>query len=217
MRFAIITSGPISSDAISRIREDDVIFAADGGADLCAKNGLVPDRAYGDFDSCSPDGMAFLKEHEVRTETFPIEKDWTDTEICLKNIPGGSDVLIICPITGGRIDHVIANIQLAAGFLSSMNSITLSDGGTDIYVMEGEMSITCDVKRFKNASVSLVPLDYSVPVKGITGKGLYYPLNDIDAVAGKTLTFSNHPVSGTDEISVSIRSGRLAVIVTNNV
>lgn len=217
MHYCIITSGPVSNLAASRVREDHTVFCADGGADFCLKNNIIPDKAFGDMDSISAEGLAFLKENKIEPEVFPVEKDWTDTEICLRNIPEGSDILIICPINSGRIDHVIANIQLAISFKPYMKSIVITDGITDIYPMNGKTDLAFNVTDLADPVISLVPMDFDIPVTDIRSEGLYYPYNGEDYSAGKSITFSNHPAEGADTVKISIRSGHLAVIVTRSV
>ena len=81
--------------------------------------------------------------------------------------------------------------------------------------MYGEDSIDIDISSFKKPlSVSLVPWEFGSPVTGVTTKGLYYPLDGQDLVAGRTFSFSNHPVSKNGPISISIRAGLLLVMVT---
>lgn len=216
MRYCIITSGPIDPAASTRIKEDDYVICADGGVDFCLKHGIIPRSCYGDLDSVSAEGLRFLEYNNIPVNRFPIEKDWTDSEICLNTVPEGSDVILLCPISNGRIDHVIANIQLATGLRKSLNSIVLSDGITDIYPMNGKSGITIGIEEGADLAVSLAPLDFTAPAAGIRASGLYYPLEGIDVTAGKSLTFSNHPAKDAREISVSIENGRLAVIVTKN-
>ena len=45
---------------------------------------------------------------------------------------------------------------------------------------------------------------------------LYYPLSNGTIECGKTLSFSNKPVSGANKVKVSINSGIMAVIVSHS-
>ena len=219
MRSIVVTGGPLKDEAARLIKElsgsgeDTVIIACDGGCDLLARHGIVPDIAVGDMDSITGEGLAFLNAHNVFTERYPVEKDWTDSEIALSKTEG-SEVILISPLTG-RFDHTIANIQLALKLRSEGRKIILTDGITYCYPLSGEDHVVIDVSSFdKPLSVSLIPWDLSSPVTGVTTKGLYYPLNDQDLNGGSTFSFSNHPVEKTGKISINIRSGTLLVVVT---
>lgn len=219
MRYIIVTGGPLRDEAAGLIKEltgtgeDTVLIACDGGCDLLARHDIIPDIAVGDMDSITSKGLDFLSTHNVFTERYPVEKDWTDSEIALSKTDDG-EIFLITPFSG-RFDHTIANVQLAIKLRSEGRKITVSDGITYCYPLCGEDHVDIDVSRFdKPLSVSLIPCDFSEPVTGVTTKGLYYPLDDQNLSAGSTFSFSNKPKEKTDEISVFIRSGRLLVTVT---
>ncbi len=218
MRSVIVTGGPLKEDAAGLIKkltgtEDSFLIACDGGCDFLARHDIVPDMVVGDMDSISAEGLEFIEKHDVFIERYPVEKDWTDTEIAL-NKTEGSDVLLIAPVSG-RIDHVIANMQLVLKLRGEGRQITMTDGITYCYPLCGEDSVEIDVSGFDEPiAVSLIPWDFGSAVKGVTTKGLYYPLEDHDLVAGPSFSFSNHPVSKNAPISITIRDGRLFAVVT---
>ena len=216
MHYYIITGGPLSG--ISReMFEGGTVICADGGTDIACKTGIIPDKVVGDLDSITEAGLAYIEENNIPIEKYPVEKDWTDTEIALRSIPEGSVITVVCPLGGGRLDHVIGNIQLAAGFASLHERIVLTDGYTSVYLMDGNDSITVDITGRSGLAVSLVPLSFDVSVTGVRTSGLYYSLDGSDLAAGKTFSFCNEPEPGADEFAVSMESGRLAVIVTKKV
>jgi thiamine pyrophosphokinase len=219
MRCIIVTGGPLKDEAaelikkLSREDEDTVTIACDGGCDILARHDIVPDIVVGDMDSISDAGLEFINSRNVFTEKYPVEKDWTDSEIALSKAED-AEVFLITPFAG-RFDHTIANIQLALRFKAEGGKITVTDGITYCYPLSGEDSVSIDVSSFgEPLSVSLVPWDFSEPVRGVTTEGLYYPLDGQDLTAGYTFSFSNHPVEKTGKISINIRSGLLLVTVT---
>ena len=218
MRCIIVTGGPLRDEAAGLIKalscsEDSFLTACDSGCDFLARHDIVPDIVVGDMDSISEAGLEFIEKHDIFTERYPVEKDWTDTEIAL-NKAEDSEVFLFAPVSG-RIDHVIANMQLVLKLRSEGRKITMTDGITYCYPLCGEDSVEIDVSSFEESvAVSLIPWDFECPVKGVTTKGLYYPLEDHDLVAGPSFSFSNHPVSKNAPISISIRSGRLFAVVT---
>ncbi len=218
MRSVIVTGGPLKEAAAGLIKkltgtEDSFLIACDGGCDFLARHDIVPDMVVGDMDSISDEGLEFIENHDVFIERYPVEKDWTDTEIAL-NKTEGSEVFLIAPVSG-RIDHVIANVQLVLKLRGEGRQITMTDGITYCYPLCGEDSVEIDVSGFDEpVAVSLIPWDFGSTVRGVTTKGLYYPLEDHDLVAGSSFSFSNHPVSKNGPISITIRDGRLFAVVT---
>ena len=221
MLYLIVSGGPLPDSAakyikdISAVTEDKVIICCDGGADFLARYGIVPDMVVGDMDSITSEGLKFISENNIFTERYPIEKDWTDTEIALGKADEDAKIVLVCPLAG-RIDHVIANLGLVLKLKSQGKDIKITDGITSCYPLYGEDSVTADVSSFEGTvAVSLIPWNFTEPVKGVTTKGLYYPLDDKDLEAGSSYSFSNKPDGKTGEISVFIRAGLMFVVVTN--
>ncbi len=219
MRYIIVTGGPLPQESAKLVKElsasdeDTILIACDGGCDILARNNIVPDLVVGDMDSISEDGLDFINNHNVFIEKYPVEKDWTDSEIALGKT-GDEEVILVTP-DSGRLDHVIANLQLALKFKSEGKKITITDGITYCYPLCGEDSVEIDISKMqKPLSVSLVPWDFARPVTGVTAKGLYYPLENAELNAGSTFSFSNHPTGENDRISIEIKGGLLLVIVT---
>ena len=222
MLYVIVTGGPLQPEAAAVIKsltgsdEDTVVIACDSGTDFLASHGIIPDMVVGDMDSISDKGLEFIKENNIFTEKYPVEKDWTDTEIALEKSMD-NDVVLICPVTG-RIDHVMANLGLVLKLKSQGKSISITDGITYCYPLYGEDTATADVTPYKgHAAVSLIPCDFSNPVTGVTTEGLYYPLEDADLNFGSSFSFSNKPLENASFIRVSIRSGLLLLVVTDAV
>ncbi len=219
MRYIIVTGGPLPEESAKLIKElsssdeDTVLIACDGGCDILARNNIVPDLVVGDMDSISEQGLDFINSHNVFIEKYPVEKDWTDSEIALGKTED-EEVILVTP-DSGRLDHVIANLQLALKFKSEGKKITITDGITYCYPLSGEDSVEIDISGMqKPLSVSLVPWDFSRPVTGVTAKGLYYPLENAELNAGSTFSFSNHPTDENGRIAIEIKDGLLLVIVT---
>lgn len=219
MRYIIITGGPLPEESaklikdISDSNEDTVLIACDGGCDILARHIIVPDLVVGDMDSISKEGLDFINSNNVFIEKYPVEKDWTDSEIALSKTED-DEVILVTP-DSGRLDHVIANLQLALKFKKDGKKITITDGITYCYPLSGEDSVEVDVSTLKKpVSVSLVPWDFSEPVTGVTTEGLYYPLKDAELNAGSTFSFSNHPTDENGRIAIKIKGGLLLVIVT---
>ena len=219
MLYIIVTGGPLPDQASDLIRslsgsdKDSVIIGCDSAADYLAKFNIVPDLIVGDMDSVTDEGLKFIEANDIFVETYPVEKDWTDTEIALNKASDG-DIVLICPVSG-RFDHVIANIGMILKMKSLGRNIYITDGVTNCYPLSGEDEITADVTGYNgNAAVSLIPCDFSNPVKGVTTRGLYYALENADLEFGSSYSFSNHPNPESTDFTVSIKDGLLLVVTT---
>ena len=220
MLYVIVAGGPIADQASALIKslsensEDSVIIACDSGADYLAKFNIIPDIVVGDMDSITNEGLEFLKKNNIFVEKYPVEKDWTDSEIALGKTDK-DDVILVCPVSG-RIDHVIANLQLVLKLKADGKDIAVTDGITCCYPLVGKDKVEVDITPYAgNAAISLIPWNFSEPVTGVTTKGLHYSLKDADLNAGSTFSFSNKPRKNAEKISVSIKTGMLLVVVTN--
>ena len=64
-----------------------------------------------DLDGTLVDSMWVWKDIDI--EKFSTEKDYTDTELALRRaIDDGADIITIFGATGGRLDHLLANIRI---------------------------------------------------------------------------------------------------------
>lgn len=221
MRYVIVTGGPLpdkASGVIDSFNSDDsLLIACDGGCDFLARHNTVPDLVVGDLDSITSEGLEFIKANNIPVEKYPVEKDWTDSEIALNKAGQEDEVIFVCPLSA-RIDHVIANLCLALTIRGRGTHIVVTDGDTYCYPLNGEDEVSFGVTGFDgDVSVSLIPMDFDTPVTGVTTEGLYYPLENAELKAGSSFSFSNHPSAGVTSAKVSIKSGRLTVAVSRAV
>ena len=159
-----------------------VVIAADAGYEICLKEGLQPDLLLGDFDSMEAPADF---PHILRA---PVEKDDTDTMLAIKTgLARGYQAFLLYGCLGGRLDHTYANLQAllylarhgAAGFLLG--------GGTAASVVEnGELSFPAG--RTGILSV-FCP---NGEARGVTLRGLRYPLRDAVLTSAFPLGVSNH-------------------------
>lgn len=213
MHYYVVTGGPLSPKAVGIIGDGKVI-AADQGIDFCIENGINLSLAVGDMDSVSKSGLSLIKEKGIPIKKYPVEKDMTDTELAVSLVPEDNEITVVCPLNG-RLDHVIANLHLAASLHSKGRTILLDDGITEVHFLSGRESVSINLDRWgSDSSVSLVPLSFNEAVEGVSTSGLYYPLSEASLKAGSTLSFSNRPIEGVSEISVAIKSGLIAIIIS---
>jgi thiamine pyrophosphokinase len=212
MRAVIFAGGPgIAPDrAASIASECDIILAADGGADIACASGVMPQKVIGDLDSIDPQTVDFLKHKCVPLEQFPTEKDMTDSELCLNEVPDEAEVILICSLSG-RPDHVLSNMMMAVKAHAEGRDITLTDGVNDFIPLCGpdEISIS-GIQNPEDLAISLIPF---TEVKGVTSEGLYYKLDDTDLIPGSSLSVSNKVEQGSDSFVIHVNSGKMGVLI----
>lgn len=184
-----------------RLTDDDYIVCADGGYDLAAAEGIVPDVVIGDFDSMrkSPDAG----QNVIRVAA---EKDDTDTMLCVRHaLERGFDEIVIVGGLGGRFDHTIANLQTLCFACQQVAKVRLIDAENELTVM------TATERRFERPAgaryISLFSLSDSCT--GVCITGVKYPLNRTVLKNNFPLGVSNEFVD--EEALVRVDSGYLLV------
>ncbi|HFI0824458.1 TPA: thiamine diphosphokinase [Streptococcus suis] len=94
----------------------DLYVGVDAGSLRLLDHSLPLDWAIGDFDSVTPEELGRIKEQAEYFLQAPAEKDDTDLELALKEVfkayPQAQ--VRIYGALGGRMDHMMANLFLAA-------------------------------------------------------------------------------------------------------
>ncbi|RWZ60586.1 thiamine diphosphokinase [Halobacillus fulvus] len=182
-------------------------IGADQGAETIIEHGLTPDIAIGDFDSVSASSFDNIKRTAQEVLTFPDEKDETDLELALgQALERRPDHILLFGVTGGRLDHSMANLQLLYPIRKQGILATIIDVQNQVELVEaGEHKLGL-VEDFPYVSFLPVTLE----VRGITLNGFYYPLEGADLPYGSTRCISNQLIE--EEGTFSFRSGILLVI-----
>lgn len=181
----------------------DLIIAADGGLKYLENAGLSADIAIGDFDSL---GHTPCGENVIRLKP---EKDVTDMYAAVEEgMRRGYENFEIFGATGGRLDHTLANIQLAA-FLAKKNlSHRIHGDGYSIVAVDNS-SISFDSSFSGYISV----FAHSDVCMGVTIEGLKYELNDGRLTNTFSLGVSNEFIG--KESRISVEKGILIIIYAN--
>ncbi len=191
----IFASRPISERMLSTLpREFEYLIAADAGYASAVSLGLYPDYAVGDFDS-APEP----EEVVCPLTRYPSEKDDTDTLLAVKKgLELGCNTFYIYGALGGRIDHTFASIQTLA-FLKEQNANgVLLDEHTSIFLLQ--QNERCRISQ-KEGNLSVFA--YSGTVKGVTLRGVQYPLQDGTITNTFPIGISNVVTEEVAEVSVS--------------
>ncbi|KWX77635.1 thiamine pyrophosphokinase [Paenibacillus riograndensis] len=205
-RVVIFAGGDLSAEYLSLLDEEDFVIGADRGALFLITHGVEPDIAVGDFDSVPPEALHQIEAGSKKTITCdPVDKDLTDSEMALDLALGTQpESILLFGVTGTRIDHTLASIQMMTralqrqvhcSVMDTHNYITLTGSQTEIH----DLGYTY---------VSLLPL--TPEVTGITLEGFQYPLTGATLKLGQSLGVSN--ILTAERGTVSIESGLLLII-----
>lgn len=206
----ILVGGPISEwpDQLTNGEISGDWIAVDKGAIRLLKMGITPKIAVGDFDSTVDSEMQIVKSKIDHIEVFPPEKDFTDTQIgvmtAMKYFP--KHQIDIYGATGGRIDHLLANLflSLEPRFEKVVDKLRIIDQQNTIrFYQPGEYEIIKEADKKYLAFVSLTAVD------GLTMPDEKYTLQDFN---------SSYPISwASNEFSrptnhFSFKKGIVAVV-----
>lgn len=205
-RVIIVSGGLWTDDYLGYIRPGDLLIGADRGAILLIDRGLRPDIAVGDFDSVSVEDKERIRSFSGRIDTCdPVDKNYTDTELAFElALNERPSEIVMLGVTGGRMDHTLANVQLLIRALRHQVVCTIRDHNNYIQLTGSQLVV--EDRGF--TYVSLIPA--TMEVSGVTLEGFEYPLQNATLRQGQSLSVSNKLAGATG--IVSIESGLLLVI-----
>ncbi len=183
----IVGAGPVDVGLLKELHGKGAgLIAADGGANWCAKAGIVPDAIIGDMDSLANRGRWAAKTRLIEIS----EQDSTDFEKCLYST--SSPLVLGLGLTGGRLDHTLSALDVAARYAGKRRIILVDE--TDIALpVTGDFSF----EMAKSARVSIHPV---VPIRFLRSLGLAFPLAGVELAPGKRSGTSNRTETGAFEI-----------------
>lgn len=207
MKSIIISGGKAPSEKLLKkeLSECDYIVCADSGADCIYKYNIKPDIILGDFDSVSNEAFEYYKNLCKEVIKYPREKDFTDTELALKEaLKVKPDEIVFLGCTGTRMDHFMGNLGLLdrcvdKGVKSYIkddnNTIFIIDKTTTLYGNKGDLF---SVQAFMNEVINFSIYDAK------------YPLNNYNLKFGDPRTTSNEFLD--KPVTISFDSGKVIVI-----
>lgn len=173
------------------IEPEDYVIAADGGLQHTQALGIEPQEILGDFDS-----LGYIPQD---ARVFPVEKDDTDAMLAARRglALGFRELLYYGSLDGKRLDHTVANYQTLQ---------YLADHGARGYLV-GQDFLATVVKEgrifFPEGTEGLISVFcLGADARGVSLRGLYYPLEGGSLTAGFPLGVSNHFTGAPAEISV---------------
>ncbi|MFS0778686.1 thiamine diphosphokinase [Neobacillus sp. 3P2-tot-E-2] len=215
MNINILAGGP--EEFLPNLHEysskNDIWVGVDRGVYTLINKKITPEIAFGDFDSVSKEELIVIESFVNEMRRYKPEKNETDMELALNWAIKQMPVLIrIFGATGGRLDHLLANVHLLVKPVVEENhvNIILIDN-QNILSLKAPGSYKIE-KRADKKYISFVPL--TLDVKGVTLRGFKYPLKNRHISIGSTLCISNELISNYGTFSFS--EGILLVIRSND-
>lgn len=179
-------------------KPNDCVLCADGGWEIARGMGVEPELALGDFDSSEAPAGA-------KVARFPVEKDDTDTMLCVKRgLSMGLDDFLIVGGFGGRLDHTLANLQTLNYAARRGARAVMADGNRWATVL---WEATARVPRMPG-KLAVFALDTCC--RGVTIRGAKYEAEDIALENATSLGMGND--FAADFAEITVREGALLVL-----
>ena len=129
--WAIVAGGCFSP--LREIEKCGYIVACDKGYAYLRQEGVRPDLLVGDFDSYTGP----LPEDVPRLD-LPVEKDDTDTMAAIRHaVSNGCERIYLYCAMGGRLDHLLGNLQAAAYAARHGVRVRLVDEENEMLIFTG--------------------------------------------------------------------------------
>lgn len=197
-RCLIVAGGDYAP--IGPVGEGEFVLACDRGYAHCLREGIVPDLILGDFDSYTaalPGGVPVLR--------YPIEKDDTDTMLAVRWAKeNGFDAVALRCAFGGRLDHLLSNVQTLHYAVTLGMEAEAGDGCNYLRVLRPG---AYHIPRREGQSLSLLAL--TEKVEGLTIRGTKYEAEGITLCNPTTLGQSN---AFRGDAEIRFESGVLALV-----
>ncbi len=198
-RCLIISGGEYTP--FEKPEEGCLVVACDRGYEHARRAGIRPDLLVGDFDSSAAD-----VEEGVEILRFPPEKDDTDTLLAVRMAlaRGCRELTLVCAL-GGRLDHLLANVQTLVFAAEQGCAARICSPDTEILALrEGSLRLP----RREGFSLSVFAADGLC--RGVCLRGAKYPLEDAELRPGFPLGVSNEWAA--PEAELSVREGTLLIV-----
>ncbi|MDS1029450.1 thiamine diphosphokinase [Bacillota bacterium LX-D] len=187
-KCAIVTGGtkPQGRLPLKYLEEADFIICADQGAEYAYELGYTPNLILGDFDSVSQEILEKYQSLGVEIAQFPVDKDYTDTELALeKAIAQNPREIYLLAATGDRLDHTFATVLALVPYAALKIQLKIIEDNFAAWLCTGQSV----VQGKPGDTVSLIPLKSHV--QGVTVEGFKYPLHNETLYFGSSRGVSN--------------------------
>lgn len=212
-RHALIFIGGDAPDISVRTQLPDpaLVIAADSGWAHAVAFGFTPDLLVGDMDSIRPDHLVEARASDAEIIEHSSDKDFTDTELALQ-LARKFEYRHIHLVSGGgdRFDHLLAMVHSLVAHADEA-TMTAHVGTQYVRIVTPREAATFAAQP--GATISLIPLGGHA--RGVTTNGLQWELKRSTLHSFASRGVSN--VATAPSITVSLRTGALAVITTSTI
>ncbi|MCI8509035.1 MAG: thiamine diphosphokinase [Lachnospiraceae bacterium] len=195
----------------------DKVFAVDKGLEYAEALGIVPDYIIGDFDTVD---KILLESYEKQIaqgkkcaylDRYPAKKDATDTELAiLKAIEEKAGKITLLAASGGRIDHMLANLNLLLLTGQAGIECYIVDETNRVRLLDSADNRPCIIQKKEQYGTYLSLIPITEFIEGLTITGVMYPLYKKKVYQGNSLTVSNRIVD--KETRISLDKGKVLII-----
>lgn len=214
----VVSGGELDEELTVSIlarQEDRCVIGVDKGMEFLYQHQIMPDYIVGDFDSVREEIRDYYKnEAHVPVREYNPVKDASDTEMAIRlAMTLGSKDITILGATGGRIDHLWANVQslmipfkagIEAKIVDRQNMITIIGGG-ETHIRKSEAF---------GPYFSVFPLGEEI--FGFNISGAKYPLKNHILRPYDSLCVSNQIADDSDEAVISFAMGHVILMETRD-
>lgn len=185
--------------------------AADRGSLFLLEHGIKPVFTVGDYDSLTAAEHKRVVAELSDLRTYPPEKDFTDTQVCVLRALNDFDAeeIVLYAATGGRMDHLLSNLLLATEDRFHSARLRMVDQTNDIlFFQPGVHKIRAQAGY---QYLGVVPL---TAVEDLNITGAKYPLAHWDSAVPFSWA-SNEFLPGQD-VTICFASGTVAVVYSRD-
>lgn len=217
-RIVIVSGGELDEEltlSILKRQEEEYVIGVDKGIEFLYTHQIMPSYIVGDFDSVKTEIADYYKsETNVPIREYHPVKDASDTEIAIRlAITLGCSELIILGATGGRLDHLWANVQsLMIPFKAGVDAKILDRQNMICLIGDGKTYLKKD--EMYGPYFSVFPLGEEI--FGFNIEGAKYPLRNHILTPYNSLCVSNQIAEDEDEAVISFAAGIVILMQTRD-
>ncbi|MDD7401740.1 MAG: thiamine pyrophosphokinase [Eubacteriales bacterium] len=124
----------------------------------------------------------------------------------------GSGLIFLAGL-GSRVDHVLANLDLASRYVQPDLAFLMTDGLTEVWTFKGPCQAEIHVPGENQQDTYISLLAVSPEVKGLSLQGSLWPLDQRKLFQGINLGISNQPASG-QPLRLQLDQGTLRMVLS---
>lgn len=168
------------------------IFCADRGAEYALSANRKVTLLIGDEDSTNHDVYAKVLTDGGVVQKHPVDKDFTDLQLLIKEISKNPCHLLVAGALGGRLDHLQSNLRTFLTYKKiTGKQVLLADGQESVALLFVGETCLVDIKNEPLPKVGILPLTENSVV---TMDHVKWPMEKMALSLDNPNTLSNRPL-----------------------